>query len=85
MKIPPFISTKFVEEDGNLTSPMFLYNDQLNRVMQDGLSDNGWTVPQQTTANITTIAPDMPNGTLWYDTDTNELKGKINGVVVVIA
>jgi hypothetical protein len=63
---------------------MQLYNDELNQTMQNGLSNNGWTVPQLTTAQITQIATQMPNGTLWYDTDTNQLKGKINGAVTVI-
>ena len=61
-----------------------LYQDELNQSMQGDLSDNGWQTPQQPTANITTIEPDMRNGTMWYDTDTDELKVKVAGVVRVI-
>lgn len=46
---------------------------------------NGLVVPSFTTAQITTLAVDAANGTMWYDTDTNQLKAKVNGVVVVIA
>ena len=69
MKVPGFLNMQFVQEDGLLTPEMGRYNENLNREMQNALSDNGWTVPQQTTANITTIAPSMPNGTIWYATD----------------
>lgn len=84
MIIPTFINVQYTEDDGFLTPAMQLYNDELNQTMQNGLSNNGWTVPQLTTAQITQIATQMPNGTLWYDTDTNQLKGKINGAVTVI-
>lgn len=84
MIIPTFIDVQYTDEEGYLTSAMQLYNDELNQALQNGLSDNGWTVPQLTTAQITQIATQMPNGTLWYDVDTNQLKGKINGAVTVI-
>lgn len=85
MNIPTFANVQFTQDDGYLTSAMQLYNDELNQALQNGLSNNGWTVPQLTTTQISNIQSQMPNGTLWYDTNTNELKGKINGVVVVIA
>lgn len=47
--------------------------------------DNGLIAPSYTTAEITAFAPNADNGTLWYDTDTDELKAKVNNVVVVIA
>jgi len=84
MNIPTFVNIKFVQSDGYLTPEMQLYNDELNQALQNGLSNNGWTVPRLTTAQITLIAPKMPDGTLWYDKDTNQLKGRINGVVTVI-
>lgn len=84
MNIPTFINVQFVQGDGYLTPAMQLYNDELNQALQNGLSDNGWTVPQLTTTQITQIATSMPNGTLWYDSTTNQLKGKINGVVTLI-
>jgi hypothetical protein len=75
MKIPIYMQG----QDDNL------YQDELNQALQGGLSDNGWELPNQTTANITQIAPDKPNGTIWYDSDTNQLKAIINGAVTVIA
>ncbi len=63
--------------------------DSLNETIQEiqnqfnGISD-GLVVPQKTTAEITTLAATASNGTQWYDTTTNQLKAKINGVVVVI-
>lgn len=60
--------------------------DTLNGIIstiQDRL--NQTSAPQYTTVQITALAVDAPNGTLWYDTDTNELKAKVNGVVVVLA
>ena len=45
---------------------------------------NGLAAPQYTTAQITTLALSAPNGALWYDTDTNNIKAKVNGSVVVV-
>lgn len=64
--------------------------DTLNEVIaniQDEINryDNGLYAPQFTTAQITTLAATAANGTMWYDTTTNQLKAKVNGVVVVIA
>ena len=38
-----------------------------------------------TTTEITTISPGFANGTLFYDSTTNQLKAKVNGVIVVLA
>ncbi len=40
--------------------------------------------PSFTTAQIATLSVNAPNGSWYYDTDTNQLKAKVNGVVVVI-
>lgn len=42
--------------------------------------------PSYTTAEINTIAAltTTQNGTFFYDTDTNQLKAKVNGLPVVI-
>lgn len=84
MKIPGFLNMQFVQEDGLLTPEMGRYNENLNRAMQDALSDNGWTVPQQTSANITTISASMPDGTIWYAVDGAPacLVAKVNGSLV---
>lgn len=82
MMIPVFMEVKFVDEDGFLTSPMQIYNDELNQALQRGLSDNGWTVPQISAANLVKIAPSMPDGTIWYESDAKEWVGKQNGSLV---
>lgn len=45
------------------------YNEELNESLRGGLSDNGWTVPQITAANLALVSPLMPDGTIWYVTD----------------
>lgn len=61
-----------------------LYNDQLNQALQDSISDNGFVMPSQPTSSIVNLSGMMPNGTIWYDQDTNELKANVNGSIVVI-
>jgi uncharacterized lipoprotein YajG len=50
------------------------YHELFNQTMQNGLGNNGWTVPQQNTANITVLASVMPLGTIWYNMDINKLQ-----------
>ena len=76
MIIPTFQAAKFVDEEGYLTSQMRAYNDELNNVLRNGLSDNGWTLPAVTQAQLTALnaaglPPDqqIPNGTIWYVAD----------------
>ena len=68
-----------------LDSWLSLVPDTLNENFQEiELAFNNLAAPQYTTLEITTLAVDAPNGALWYDTTTNQLKAKVNGVVVVI-
>lgn len=57
------------------------YHEELNQTLLQGVSDNGFTIPQITNAQltvnpfilpdgtITTLALGMPDGTVWYVTD----------------
>lgn len=81
MNIPVFTFFKWVEETGLLASEAYLLLDQLFQALQNGLSDNGWTLPQITAAQLTDIAPRMPNGTMWYETDNHEMILKVAGVL----
>lgn len=81
MNIPAFINIQFVEKNGYLTSEMQYYNDELNQVLQNGLSDNGWTTPQQEAVDIVAVELMMPDGTFWYDTDNHEIVFKVNGAL----
>ena len=74
MIIPTFQSVQYVDSDGYLTSQMQMYNDELNNILRNGLSDNGWTLPTVTQAELTKIIAlptdqQMPNGTIWYVAD----------------
>jgi hypothetical protein len=58
------------------------YNEYLAQTLRDGLSDNGWTVPNLTTAEIGSIAamltpsglPLLPIGTIWFNTTLAKLQ-----------
>lgn len=76
MKFPTYTSQKFVEENGFLTQPMQDYNDLLAQALERGLSDNGWTVPQITAADLVKIAPTMGNGTIWYEKEAKVWVGR---------
>ena len=90
MIIPTFQAAQFVDEEGYLTSQMRAYNDELNNVLRNGLSDNGWTLPSVTQAELTAIQAlpadqALPDGTVWYVHDTGtavfEVVVKINGAL----
>lgn len=81
MNIPTFMSVMHVKPDGFLTPAMQIYNDQLNQSLQNGLSDNGWTFPPITAANLAIVAPKMPDGTGWYESDAQVIVFKIGGAL----
>jgi hypothetical protein len=74
MIIPTFQNVRYTDENGFLTSQMQLYNDELNSVLRNGLSNNGWTLPEVTKAQLAEIlalpeSQQLPNGTIWYVSD----------------
>jgi hypothetical protein len=90
MIIPTFQYVQFVTKEGYLTSAMQMYNDELNNVLRNGLSDNGWVLPTVTQAQLTEIInlpadQQMPDGTMWnvHDSGTAvyEMVVKINGAL----
>lgn len=81
MFIPVFADVKYVQANGYLTPEMQIYHDQLNQALQNGLSDNGWTLPQINAANLAAVQAQMPNGTMWYESDAHEVVIKINGAL----
>ncbi len=60
------------------------YNEQINQSLRFNLSDDGWKVPQLTSAQIQQIAPSFPDGSLWYCTDHSPpvYVGLISGALV---
>lgn len=88
MIIPTFQSAQFVKEDGFLTSQMRSYNDELNNILRNSLSDNGWTLPTVTKAELAKIFAftgenKMPNGTIWYVADP-AINPTYNEIVVML-
>ena len=88
MIIPTFQSVKFVDDEGFLTSQMQLYNDELNNVLRNGLSDNGWTLPTVTQAQLAQIVAQtgeskVPNGAIWYVADP-AINPTYNEIVVLL-
>lgn len=85
MKIPVFQNDKFTQDNGNLTNEQQMWFDNLIQQFQNGLSDQGWTTPQQDTTEINKLATTMPVGTIWYDSVTNKLKVLTNAGVETIS
>lgn len=81
MKFPTFTVQKFVNDDGFLEPAMQDYNDLLAQSLEKGLSDNGWTSPPISAANLALIEPSMPDGTFWYESDAQVIVFKINGAL----
>lgn len=92
MNIPNYQNTQFTNSNGYLTDPWSLILQQLISALQTNLSDDGYRVPQHTTAEIADLlasfnassSPSAYFGVLLYDTSTNELKVNINGTFRVI-
>lgn len=79
-RVPPFFNMNYTDDNGNLTANAHLYNDQLSQVLQQIIEqmNNGIQMPQKTTAEIAAYGTDInvPNGTIWFDTDIAKLKVK---------
>jgi len=57
---------------------------QLISELQQNLSNEGYKVPQQPTANVQALNTTQSEGALLYDSDTKELKVNINGTFRVV-
>ena len=84
MFVPTFSNSQFTDKNGNLTTTWLYVLSQLFNQMHGALSDNGFQVPNKTTAEIAEIFTNAPNGRLLQDKDTDELKVSINGVPKVV-
>lgn len=89
MIIPTFVNGMAVNKDGYLTPQLQLYNDQLNSVLRNGLSNNGWTLPVVTQAQLTAImalpsSQALPDGTMWAVQDTPDLPAPQYAEIVVL-
>jgi hypothetical protein len=71
MNLPTYVKSESQEN----------YHEELNQTLRDGVSDNGFTIPSLTNAQltaatfilpdgtVTTVALGMPDGTIWYISD----------------
>jgi hypothetical protein len=92
MKVPNYFTTKFVDDQGYLTPEYQVFFQDLITQMQINLSDEGFRIPQQTTATIAQLKssfnsqpkPNVYFGDLLYDSTTDEAKINIAGTFKVI-
>lgn len=75
---------KAADKDGLMHQDLINYLGQLVQQLQANLSDQGYVVPHQTTANIAQLTGAQSIGALLYDKDTHELKININGTWKVV-
>jgi hypothetical protein len=70
---------RWIDEQGYPTPEMMGVFAQLVTELQNNLSNEGYKVPQQPTANVQLLNTAQSEGALLYDSDTKELKVNING------
>jgi len=75
---------RWMDESGHPTPEMAGVFAQLISELQQNLSNEGYKVPQQPTANVQSLNTTQSIGALLYDSDTNELKVNINGTFRVV-
>lgn len=78
---PNFIDCKIVDKDGMLTDTWKQILSQLFAQLQINYSKEGLSVPSQTTDNINQLSSSEKAGSLFYDSDSHELKVNINGSI----
>lgn len=86
MMIPNFEFTRFVNRDGNLTDEWQNVLQALFTALQTNVSNEGFQIPQQTTANVAKLQtqfaaspnPSVYYGNLIYDSTSNQLKVFLN-------
>jgi hypothetical protein len=82
--ITPNVPTgPIVTKDENPTTEWKMFFSQLVQGMQIALSNEGFQLPSQVTEDIAKLTS-SPNGTLIYDSKTNEPKVRVSGTFKVI-
>ena len=86
MNVPNVLTEKMVDEKGYLTPAWRQYHTQMNSQMNTYLSNEGIVIPKQNTEDTTKIltSSTSPVGKILYDSQTNQLKVNINGVIKII-
>lgn len=96
--LPTFFDMVYSKPDGHLAPDGYLYNDQMfqalnalviliNTIVTSAVSGatvtiNGINPPQKTTAEITALLPNVPLGTIWYNSNLKKLQFKSDTAVV---
>jgi len=84
MRIPNFIDTTFVSDDGKLTDTWRNILSQLFTELQKNTSVEGLVMPSQTDANIVSLGPNVANGSMLYNSDTKKPMVDVEGVFLPI-
>lgn len=99
--LPTFFDMIYTQKDGKLATDGYLYNDQMfqalnalvilvnlittSTVQGANVTVDGLNPPSKTTAEITALEPDVPNGTIWYNSNLKKLQFKADtGVIETI-
>lgn len=96
--LPPFFNMYFTEKDGRLSTDGYLYNDQLfqtvnvivlllNSLSSTSIQGNdvvldGINPPSYTTLDIVDLEPNVPRGTIWYNSTLKKLQFKADDGVI---
>lgn len=78
MKIPNIIDRPISDKEGNLTSEWKQLLTELITQLQLNVSDEGFIIPRQSSANITSISTSKSVGAIVYDSDTNQFKACVS-------
>lgn len=84
MNFQQLTQLRAAETNGDMHQDLVNYLGQLVQKLQANLSDQGFVIPQQPTANITQLTGAQSVGNLLYDNTTHELKVNINGTWKVV-
>lgn len=99
--LPAFFDMVYSQPNGKLAADGYLYNDQMFQalnalvILVNGLTTsivngasvtiNGLNPPSKTTAEIMALEPDVPNGTMFYNSTLKKLQFKADtGVIETI-
>jgi hypothetical protein len=79
MNIQSLTNVKIADANGMPTPAFLNFMSQFFQQMQQNFSQEGYKLPQQTTANISTLNTAKSTSAMVYDKDTHEFKVCING------
>jgi hypothetical protein len=87
-ELPVFYARQFTDKNGYMMPDTLSYMDNTFQTLNIIVNffNKGVEMPRKTTAEIATLAPDKPGGTVWFNTDTQKLQVKVDsGSIETIA